>query len=148
MQDAETIRAQTAALIATSRWVAAQARQSLQETCWLRFHPPGFIHGGADSGGPAVPLTRPDSPLLREKARQAIERRRMPSREPDRLGGVVGVGHICAVCERAVTTGETDLELFFTRDGKRAPMVYHVHVRCYSAWVRTIRNSSDGHHPR
>jgi len=92
----------------------------------------------------SVPLIRPDSPLLREKARQAIERKRMPNREPDRLGGVAGSGRMCSVCERAVTTAETDLELLFTRNGAPGAVVYHVHVRCYSAWARTIQDTADG----
>jgi len=97
------------------------------------------VSGSADGDGSSDQNQR-----LREKARQAIERKRMPNREPIRLGGVVGVGHICSVCEDAVTTEETDLELFFTRDGKRAPTIYHVHVRCYAAWMRTIQDGSGG----
>lgn len=93
---------------------------------------------------PSVP-PKPDNPLLREKARQAIERKRMPNRQPVRLGGVAGgVGRMCSVCERPVTTEETDLELLFSRNGVPGPAVYHVHVRCYSAWVRTIRGAADG----
>lgn len=92
------------------------------------------IRGSSDP-----PSELADSPLLRERARQAIERKRIPNREPDRLGGVAGVGNVCSVCERVVTTKETDLELFFTRDGKRGPTVYHVHAHCYSAWAWTVQ---------
>ena len=96
-----------------------------------------------DEAGASNPYApRPDNSLLRERARQAIERKRIPNREPDRLGGVAGVGRMCSVCHRPVTTEETDLELFFTRDG--TPTVYHVHVRCYSAWARTIQEARLG----
>jgi len=97
-----------------------------------------------DDARAAAPLTRSDNPLLREKARQAVERKRMPNREPDRLGGVAGVGRLCSVCERPVTAEETDLELLFSRDGIPGATVYHVHVRCYSAWARAIQDGADG----
>jgi len=120
-----------AAILAETRYRLAASRRCLNRAFGV-------------SGATDVDASSDQAPWLREKARQAIERKRMPNREPIRLGGVAGVGHLCAVCERAVTTGETDLELFFTRDGKRAPTVYHVHARCYAAWARTIQDGSDG----
>jgi len=117
-------------------------RADLQETIrrsWA-IHKQDFrIRGSSDP-----PSEPPDNVLFRERARQAIERKRIPNREPHRFGGAVGVGRMCSVCELAVTAEETDLELFFTRDGKLGPTVYHVHVRCYSAWARTIQDRSKG----
>jgi len=119
-----------------------ELRADLEETIrrsWAIRNQYFRVRGSSDH-----PVGRPDNLLLRKKARQAVERRRMPNREPDRLGGAVGVGRTCSVCERVVTTKETDLELFFTRDGKRGPTVYHVHAHCYSAWVATLRDGPDG----
>ena len=106
----------------------------------------GAIASSSDvdgSSGHALEPAKPENTLLRQKARQAIERRRMPNREPDRFCGALGVGHMCSVCERPVTTEETDLELCFRRDGT-PETVYHLHVRCYTAWVRTLRDGSHG----
>ena len=104
------------------------------------------MSGSSDSdtqlSNPASTLRKSENPLLREKARQAIDRRRVPSREPDRLRGMTGVGRTCSVCESPVTTEETDIELHFENGATPEQLaVYHVHLRCYSAWVRTIREA-------
>ena len=96
-----------------------------------------------DPGWGDQPLQKPENPLLRERARQAIERKRIPNREPDRLGGTRGAGRVCSVCERPVTTEETDLEVHFMLDGTPHAL-YHVHVRCYAAWMRAVQDGPDG----
>ncbi len=136
--NASRVVERTKSLLATSDVL----RTDLQETIMRSWaiHKQDFrIRGSSDP-----PSEPPDNLLFRERTRQAIERKRIPNREPDRFGGGAGAGHVCSVCERVVTTKETDLELFFTRDGKRGPTVYHAHARCYSAWIRTLRDGSDG----
>jgi hypothetical protein len=136
----ETCRRSNVAILAATRYRIAASRRRLNRAFGMS--------GSSDTedvvSRAPTPLIRPENPLLREKARQAIERKRMPNREPDRLGGVAGVGHMCSVCERPVTTMETDLELIFARDGTPGSAVYHVHVRCYSAWARTLQDNPDG----
>lgn len=77
----------------------------------------------------------PDEPILREKARDAVERDKMPNRQPDRLWGGPGADVPCTICGRPVAKGEMEFEVQFVRDGG-APsfQVYHLHVRCYAAW--------------
>jgi len=41
----------------------------------------------------------PDEPLLRVKAREAVEQRKLPNRHPDRLWRGPGVGAPCAMCD-------------------------------------------------
>jgi len=136
----EACRRSNVAILAATRYRIAASRRRLNRA----FGVSGSSELEDVRTHPSAPLGKPDNPLLREKARQAIERRRMPNREPDRLGGIAGIGRICSVCERPVTTEETDLELLFGRDGTPGPVAYHVHVRCYSAWARTIQDSADG----
>ena len=50
----------------------------------------------------------PDEPLLRVKARETVEQRKLPNRHPDRLWRGPGVGAPYAMC--------VDM--------------YHLHVRC------------------
>ncbi len=136
--NASRVVERTKSLLATSDLLQADLQETIKRS-WA-IHKQYFRIRG--SGDPT--WKRPDSPLLREKACQAIERKRIPSRQPDRLGGVAGIGRMCSVCERAVTTEETDLELFFARDGKRRPTVHHVHARCYAAWMRAVQDGADG----
>jgi len=65
-----------------------------------------------------------DEPLLRVKARETVEQRKLPNRHPDRLWRGPGVGAPYAMC--------VDM--------------YHLHVRCYSAW-ELVRTKVDGHPP-
>jgi len=44
----------------------------------------------------------PDKPFLRDKAGEAVEQRKLPNRQPDRLRGGPGVGVPCRVCCRPV----------------------------------------------
>jgi len=79
---------------------------------------------------------------LRQRARVAIESRRMPNRHPDRLWGGPGVGAPCPICGRPVTKDEMEFEVQFAKDGNPSGRadgdghldVFHVHVRCFSAW--------------
>jgi hypothetical protein len=77
----------------------------------------------------------PDEVRLREQAREAIKKSRLPARPPDRTGGGPGEGLACAVCQRPVTKDEMEFEIEFVHDG-RTPKIdkYHVHVRCFAAW--------------
>ena len=76
-----------------------------------------------------------DEPLLRQKARAAIQNGKLPARRPDRTWGGPGVGADCAVCGLPVTRDEMELEIQFAHDGD-APGLdkYHDHVRCFAAW--------------
>lgn len=118
-------------------------RHRLKLSRRILYYPGLSITGGSDPDGapPSDPAGgRPGHTVLREKVRQAIEQGRMPTREPVTLHGAVGVGRRCSVCEEPVTTEETDLRLYFARDRAAGPVVHHVHVRCYSAWVHTLRD--------
>lgn len=77
----------------------------------------------------------PDESRLREQARTAIQNGKLPSRPPDRTWGGPGVGAMCAVCEKPVTTDQLEFEIQFVRDGSSPGLdKYHVHVRCFAAW--------------
>ena len=77
----------------------------------------------------------PDEPILREKARAAVQSGKLPSRRPDRTWGGLGVGALCAVCERPVTKQEMEFEIQFARDGDNPGLnKFHVHIRCFAAW--------------
>jgi hypothetical protein len=89
----------------------------------------------------------PDELVLREHARQALEQSKMPNRAPDRVWGGPGVGAPCTICSRAVSRDEMEFEVQFELDGGSPQMaVYHVHVRCFSAW-ELVRSKVDGHPP-
>jgi hypothetical protein len=87
----------------------------------------------------------PDEGVLRDKARQAVEQRKVPNRSPDRLWGGPGVGAPCAVCDRPVEKAEMEFEIQFARDGSTTPYfdVFHVHTRCYALW-EFVRRSEAG----
>lgn len=89
----------------------------------------------------------PDEPILREHARQALEQNKMPNRQPDRMWGGAGVGLPCTICDKPVSKSEMELEVEFSMDGGMPQVaVYHVHVRCFSAW-ELVRSKADGHLP-
>ena len=77
----------------------------------------------------------PDEPLLRGKARAALQNGKLPRRLPDRTWGGPGVGAGCAICELPVTKDQMELEIEFVHDGV-APGLdkFHVHARCFAAW--------------
>ena len=77
----------------------------------------------------------PDEPILREKAREALYSRRMPTRHPDRTWGGPGVGAPCSVCTLPVTADQMEFEIQFSRNGDNPGFdVFHVHIRCFAAW--------------
>ena len=77
----------------------------------------------------------PDEPLLRAKARAAVQSGKLPGRRPDRTWGGPGVGAACAVCELPVTRDELEFEIQFERDGSNPGLdKFHVHIRCFAAW--------------
>ena len=77
----------------------------------------------------------PDEIALREKARAAVQQRKLPARSPDRTWGGPGVGACCAVCELPVTKDEKELEIQFARDGDSPELDrFHMHIRCFAAW--------------
>ena len=83
----------------------------------------------------------PDESLLRDKARECVEQRKLPNRKPDRMWGGKGLGDSsCAVCELTVSRDEVELEIEFDVIGRTPRVAFpHVHVRCFAAWelVRT-----------
>ena len=50
----------------------------------------------------------PDEQPLRAKAREAVERGKVPSRRPDRTLGRPGVGAVCAVCDEPVVSNQLE----------------------------------------
>ena len=69
----------------------------------------------------------------------------MPNRQADRTWGGPGVGLPCTICDKPIRKDEMELQVEFSMDG-RAPhlAIYHVHVRCFSAW-ELMRSKVDGH---
>lgn len=89
----------------------------------------------------------PDGSILRDKARQAVEQRKLPNRQPDWMWRGPGIGAPCVMCDVPVETDEMEFQAQFAREGG-APYfdVYHLQVRCYSAW-ELVRAKVDGHPP-
>jgi hypothetical protein len=53
----------------------------------------------------------PDESLLRDKARECVEQRKLPNRKPDRMWGGKGLGDSsCVVCNLIVSRDEVALE--------------------------------------
>jgi hypothetical protein len=76
-----------------------------------------------------------DELVLREMARAAIRRGRLPSRRPDRTFGGPGTGVVCSVCRELVTPDQTEMEIEFRRHGMQPGSERHfLHVRCLAAW--------------
>jgi hypothetical protein len=77
----------------------------------------------------------PNEAEVRQLARNAIVAGNLPRRDPDRTWGGTGVGMVCNVCGKAVTTKEMEYELQFAHDGA-APGLdrFHLHLRCFAAW--------------
>jgi hypothetical protein len=73
--------------------------------------------------------------FLRENARVAIERGKLPSRRPDLAWGGPGVGSLCAVCDLPVKRDEMQFEIQFARGGDNPGLDrFDVHIRCFAAW--------------
>ncbi len=86
-----------------------------------------------------------DESTLREKALEAIENGKLPTRNPDRIMGGPGCGEACALCGDTLRRNKMELEAEFRQDGE-APELhkYHLHPRCYAAW-EFERTVGDGH---
>ena len=81
-----------------------------------------------------------DEPLLRDKARDAVQNGKLPPRAPDRMWGGPGVGAACTVCELPVAKDELELEIEFAHDGASPGLDrFHVHVRCFAAWEFEVK---------
>ena len=76
-----------------------------------------------------------DELVLREIARAAIRRGRLPIRRPDRTFGGPGTRVVCSVCRELVTPDQTEMEIDFRRPGMQHGSDRHfLHVRCLAAW--------------
>jgi hypothetical protein len=81
-----------------------------------------------------------DDDALREHVRQAIQAGKLPNRDPSRIWGGNGFWMPCAVCGNLVISDELGYELQFAEgEGIPAPVEYHVHVRCFTAWDQERR---------
>jgi hypothetical protein len=77
----------------------------------------------------------PEEPILREKARAAVQSGKLPARSPDGTWGGPGVGAKCAVCEKPVSKNELEFEIQFAHDGDNPGLdKFHVHIQCFAAW--------------
>ena len=76
-----------------------------------------------------------DETALREKARSAIQKGRLPLHTPDRVWGGPGINALCAICAVPVTADEMEVELQFAHDGD-SPGMHRcpVHLACFAAW--------------
>jgi hypothetical protein len=89
----------------------------------------------------------PDERLLRTKAREAVERGKIPRRRPDRTWGGPGVGATCSICDEPVTSAQLEFEIQFSRDGDNPGLdKYHVHIRCFAAWEFERREDGGAPH--
>ncbi len=83
-----------------------------------------------------------DDTVLRQRAREAIDRGRLPARAPDQLLGGPGTGEECAICGILTRYEEVELEIEF------AEGTYVVHPRCFtfleSEWENRSRVDGDG----
>jgi hypothetical protein len=76
-----------------------------------------------------------DERVLREMARTAIRRGKLPSRRPDRTFSGSGTRVVCSVCKELVTSDQTEMEIEFRRHGMQPGSDRHfLHVRCLAAW--------------
>ena len=77
----------------------------------------------------------------RAKAREAIEKGKLPGMVPRLTWGGPGRGTVCAVCGEPVKRGEMELEVEYRRDGRTSDLdPYFFHVRCFTAWECESRN--------
>ncbi len=79
----------------------------------------------------------PRDAILRQRAREAMQKGKLPSRPQDRTLGGSGTGGACAVCGEPVLWSMTELELQFDcRDGDTARTAsFKLHHRCFGAWL-------------
>jgi hypothetical protein len=77
----------------------------------------------------------PDGRILREQAREAMKRGRLPARPADRASGGPGVGALCSVCNLPVRNSVMEMQIEFAGKGEPAGVdTYHVHLPCFAAW--------------
>jgi len=76
-----------------------------------------------------------DVSTLREKAREAIQNGKLPTRSPDSTMGGPGCGEACALCGETLRRHQMELEAVFRQDGEIPEThKYHLHPRCFAAW--------------
>jgi len=80
----------------------------------------------------------PDEPILREMARAAIQRRKLPSRRPDRMWSGPGVGAECTLCGEPIGIDQFECEIQFAHERRTSPIrpidTFRLHLRCLAAW--------------
>ena len=59
-----------------------------------------------------------DDRPLHEKAREAIQNGKLPTRSPDRIMGGPGCGEACALCGETLRRNRMELEAEFRVDGE------------------------------
>ena len=84
----------------------------------------------------------PDEALLRQRARQALQTGKLPSRPPDRTWGGPGVGAPSSVCNEPVTRDQLEFEIQVAYDGDTPGLdKFHVHLWCFAAFEMSARSS-------
>ena len=69
-----------------------------------------------------------DDRSLREKAREAIQNGKLPTRSPDRILGGPGCGEACALCGETLQRNRMELEAEFRVEGEIHELhKYHLH---------------------
>ena len=86
----------------------------------------------------------PDEAIARERARTAIQAGKIPIGRPDRTWGGNGVGLPCVICDLRIKLDQLELEIEFERIGGFD--VFHIHLRCFSAWE--LERTKVGGEPR
>jgi hypothetical protein len=77
----------------------------------------------------------PNEAEIRQLAREALHKQRLPRERPDRTWGGPGIGVPCAVCQKPVSRDELEYEIQFSRDGADPSLDrFHLHLRCFAAW--------------
>jgi hypothetical protein len=77
----------------------------------------------------------PDELFLRDKAREAIRRGKLPVKKPDRAFHGPSSGAVCVVCGDAIPRQQMEVEIEFDSHGVM-PGSAHYHLRsgCLAAW--------------
>lgn len=82
---------------------------------------------------------------LLQKAREAIEAGKIPSRWLVRVYAGSGSGVCCAICDRPVEPNQTEFELDFAQDHGGPGASARVHRECCLAWERLVGASESRH---
>ena len=76
----------------------------------------------------------PNASLL-EQALEALRLGKLPSGQPDRLWGGLGVGVVCIICRNPVARDQIEVAIQFARNEPvRGLDKYHFHLPCFAAW--------------